>query len=202
MNSERETSEAPTRDYVTVVSGLPRSGTSMMMRMLSAGGLQVMTDEQRASDDDNPLGYFELEAVKRLDQDNAWFGDATGKVVKVIHMLLPHLPADCPCRVVFMDRDLHEVIASQAVMLERRGQEGAAVKPEVLAGIFERQIAKTRDVLSARADTEVLRVSYADTVADPGPTAEALCSFLQPPALDAEAMRAAVDPTLYRQRKG
>ena len=189
-----------TRKYVTVVSGLPRSGTSMMMRMLCAGGLPAMTDERRTSDDDNPLGYFELEAVKRLDKDNAWFHEATGKVVKVIHMLLPGIPADCPCRVVFMDRDLREVIASQAVMLQRRGQAGAAVNPDTLAGIFERQLRKTYDWMDAQANIDLLRVSYADTVADPGPTVDALCAFLQPPALDAEAMRAAVDPTLYRQR--
>lgn len=173
----------------------------MMMRMLGAGGLPILTDEHRASDDDNPRGYFELEAVKRLDKDNAWFTQATGKAVKVIHMLLPFLPTDCPCRVVFMERDLQEVIASQAVMLSRRGQAGAAVDPDTLAGIFERQLRKTHDGMAAQPNIKVLKVSYADTVADPGPTVEALCDFLQPPGLDAGAMRATVDPALYRQKK-
>jgi hypothetical protein len=192
--------ETTSRDYVTVVSGLPRSGTSMMMRMLGAGGLPVLTDERRASDEDNPRGYFELEAVKRLDADNAWLGDAVGKVVKIIHMLLPSLPADCPCRVVFMERDLQEVIASQAVMLKRRGQEGAAVDADTLAGVFARQLRATYDWMASQPNLQVLKVSYAATVADPAPTIDALCAFLQPPSLDAGAMQAAVDPSLYRQR--
>lgn len=189
------------RTYVTVVSGLPRSGTSMMMRMLQAGGMPILADGRRASDDDNPLGYFELESVKRLDKDSTWFRDAAGKAVKVIHMLLPSIPADCSCRVLFMERDLTEVVASQAAMLQRRGQEGAGVEPETLAGIFERQLRKTHAWLDAQPNLEVLRVSYADTVADPAPTVEAVRAFLEPPALDAQAMGEAVDPSLYRQRK-
>ena len=102
------------RDFITVVSGLPRSGTSMMMQMLAAGGISPMTDEVRAADSDNPRGYYELEKVKHLRQDHTWLKDAVGKAVKIVHLLLMELPADRDYRVILMQRDLEEVLRSQA----------------------------------------------------------------------------------------
>src|SRR5579872_1312474 len=109
------------RDFVTIVSGLPRSGTSMMLRMLAAGGLPILTDGVRTPDEDNPHGYLEWEGVKSLARDASWVASARGKGVKVIYYWLRDLPRDCRYRVIFMRRDLDEVLASQAAMLERRG---------------------------------------------------------------------------------
>ena len=98
------------RDFTTIVSGLSRSGTSAAMQMIVAGGIPALTDGQRTADDDNPRGYYEFERVKSLRADKAWLDLAQGKVVKVIHLLRPELPADRPYRVVFMERDLREVV--------------------------------------------------------------------------------------------
>src|SRR5450631_3290382 len=107
----------PVRSYVTIVSGMPRSGTSLMMRMLEAGGLPALTDGRRAADAHNPHGYFEDERARRLAQDSSWMGEAGGKAVKIVYRLLPNLPQHLDSRVVFMDRNLEEVFASQQDML-------------------------------------------------------------------------------------
>jgi len=107
-------------DPIYVVSGLPRSGTSLMMRMLDAGGVPAVTDRIRTADDDNPRGYFELEAVKRTKQDPSWLDDAPGKAVKVISQLLCELPPDRAYKVIVMRRKLGEVSAAQKTMLEGR----------------------------------------------------------------------------------
>ncbi len=118
---------------VIVVSGLPRSGTSMMMQMLAAGGLDIMTDQVRAADDDNLAGYYELEAVKRTREEASWLQDAPGKAVKVIYRLLEYLPDDYHYQVLFMQRPLEEVIASQQLMLQRRGAEARDRHPRSVA---------------------------------------------------------------------
>ncbi|HNY87520.1 MAG TPA: hypothetical protein PKN23_13545, partial [Candidatus Hydrogenedentes bacterium] len=110
---------------IVVVSGLPRSGTSMMMRMLAAGGMPLFTDGVRAADSDNPLGYFEHEAVKRLREDASWVPGAAGKAVKVVSALLPALPEGFQYRVILMRRPLEEVLASQRRMFGRRGAPAA-----------------------------------------------------------------------------
>src|SRR5687768_1736541 len=111
------------RDVITVVSGLPRSGTSMMMKMLEAGGLEPVVDHVRKPDEDNPKGYYEFERVKALENDREWLPEAKGKFVKVISMLLRHLPADHRFKVIFMQRNMPEVLASQKKMLVRRGED-------------------------------------------------------------------------------
>ena len=92
------------RDVVTIVSGLPRSGTSMMMKMLEAGGIELLIDRVRVADADNPKGYYEFERVKQIETDQAWLPEAQGKAVKMISALLRHLPADCRYRIIFMER--------------------------------------------------------------------------------------------------
>ena len=99
-------------DVITIVSGLPRSGTSLMMQMLEAGGMPVLTDGIRDADEDNPRGYYELEAVKRTKDDPAWLHGAPGKVVKMIYLLLYDLPTTYNYRIIFMRRPLSEVVAS------------------------------------------------------------------------------------------
>ena len=111
-------------EFITVVSGLPRSGTSMMMKMLEAGGIPPVTDELRTADEDNPKGYYEFERVKAMDQgDTSWVVGARGKVVKVISALLKHLPPGEQYRVVFVRRNMPEILASQRKMLIHRGED-------------------------------------------------------------------------------
>ena len=125
-----------------IVSGLPRSGTSLMMQMLHCGGVPALTDNVRERDEDNPRGYYELEAVKRTRNDASWLDDAAGRVVKLVHLLLYDLPPPRSYRVVFMKRDLNEVVRSQGVMLDRRGSEGAKLTAQQLITAYEGQLAK------------------------------------------------------------
>src|SRR5919108_5001430 len=138
---------------IIVVSGLPRSGTSMAMKMLHAGGLEVVTDGLREADDSNPKGYFELEAVKELDKDGdtAWLRDARGKAVKIISFLLTFLPDEHDYRVVFMQRDLHEVLASQNKMLLQRSERpGTPDEDAQMRQHYEKHLAKVHRFLASR----------------------------------------------------
>jgi hypothetical protein len=186
---------------IVIVSGLPRSGTSMMMRMLEAGGLPVLVDQQREADADNPNGYYEYEPVLRLKRDNSWVGEAVGKVVKIVYMLLYHLPADYHYKVVFMDRDLEEVIASQEVMLRRKGvapPEGES-QPDMKV-LFRKQLADFFRWIEQQPNFEVERVNYAEVLQDPPAIAERLSRFLER-ELDLQAMARVCDPSLHRQRR-
>ncbi len=188
-----------TRGFVTVVSGAPRSGTSMMMRMLEGGGIAPLTDGVRVADHDNPHGYFEYEPVKRTKADSSWLAGAEGRAVKMVHLLLRDLPADRSYRVVLMRRDLKEMITSQRRMLERLGREGGKLSDERMAEIFAAQLDETERWLRSQAAFSCLAVSYNDLVANPGPHVDRLVEFLGG-GLDAEAMCAVVDPALYRNR--
>lgn len=101
------------QDLITIVSGLPRSGTSMMMSMLEAGGMDVLTDGIRGADEDNPRGYYEFERVKQIEHDKGWLSDARGKAVKMVAALLKYLPPEYQYQVVFVRRNMDEVLASQ-----------------------------------------------------------------------------------------
>ena len=189
-----------TNDWVTIVSGLPRSGTSLMMQMLQAGGLALLTDGHRAADTNNPRGYFELEAVKHSRSELGWLAQASGRAVKVIHLLLPQLPPGRQYRVVFMLRDLAEVVASQRAMLKQQGRPGAALTDERLGGVFQKQIAEVRQWLSAQPNFRMLYVNYHDLLKDPLAGAEQVAAFLDG-SLNPAAMAAVVEPGLYRQRR-
>ncbi len=185
---------------IVVVSGLPRSGTSMMMQMLSAGGLPVFTDAERAPDEDNPRGYLEHGRVKALASDASWIGEARGRVVKIVSPLLRHLPPEEDYRFIFMERDLSEVLASQRAMLERQDRQGADLDDERLANalIAERDGAMRR---AAQAGWPLLRVRYADAVEDPPAAAQRVNAFLGG-ALEESTMATAIDARLRRQRRG
>lgn len=187
------------REFITIVSGLPRSGTSMAMQMIVAGGIAPVTDHLRVADADNPRGYYEFERVKSLRTDKAWVDDARGKVVKVIHMLVPELPDDRAYRVVFLERDLREVVKSQATMLARGAKAGGALPPERLMAIYEQQLKQVHAWLAARPNFAVLPVRHADFMRDAAAQAKALNDFLGG-ELDVAAMAAAVDPSLHRNR--
>jgi hypothetical protein len=186
---------------VIVVSGLPRSGTSMMMKMLEAAGLELFVDGVRTADEDNPKGYFEYEPVKDLakSKDKSWLQQSKGKVVKVISYLLPHLPEDCYYRILFMHRDLHEVMASQNKMLARRG-ESTDDDAERMIGIWQFHLRKTEFLLQEADNLEVLDVNYNDVLQDPRTQAQRVKRFLGGDH-DPEAMAAVVDARLYRNRR-
>jgi hypothetical protein len=187
------------RDFVTVVSGAPRSGTSMMMRMLALGGIEPLTDGVRAADRDNPHGYFEYEPVKRTKADASWVAGAQGRAVKMVHLLLRDLPQDRSYRVILMRRDLGEMVRSQRLMLERLGRDGGALTDERMAEIFATQLDETEKWLRAHASFSCLALDYNRLVADPRPHAERLSEFLGG-GLAVHAMCAVVDPTLWRNR--
>ncbi len=185
---------------VVVVSGLPRSGTSMMMRMLAAGGVPAVTDGERTADVDNPKGYFELERVKDLEKetDKAYIRQSRGKALKVISFLLRHLPDDNAYRVVFMRRDLDEVLASQDKMIAHRGA-ADSTDAELLKEAYRNDIARARTLARTRDNVTMLEVQYARAVAEPAAVAAEVAAFLGRP-MDVQAMVAAVDPSLYRNR--
>jgi len=187
------------RDFITVVSGLPRSGTSLMMQMLAAGGIPPMTDQLRTPDESNPRGYFEFEAVKRLRADHSWLAQAQGHALKIIHLLLRELPVDghFQYRILFMKRALAEVLASQRAMLERQGKPSA--DPQVLAKVYERQLAQVEQWLASHACFAVRVVEHQQLINSPAEVAASVGKFLGGD-LDLNAMAGAVDPSLYRQR--
>nr|AUN36959.1 TPR repeat protein [uncultured bacterium] len=185
---------------ITLVTGLPRSGTSMVMQMLSAGGAPVLTDDLRAPDEHNPRGYFEYAPVKRLKSDAQWLPEARGKAIKVVSYLLPFLPEQEGYRVVFVERALEEVIASQNRML---GKGDAASCDASSAGaqlmeVLQLQNAKARDWIQ-RSGAPVLDLRHQEVIDAPRAQAERIGQFLGGD-LDWDAMAAAVSPELHRQR--
>lgn len=185
--------------FVTVVSGLPRSGTSMMMRVLEAGGMPVLTDAVRSADDDNPRGYYEFEPVKALKQDASWVSAARGHAVKVIYKLVYDLPRGIPYRILFLQRDLAEVVASQEKMLARSGQPAAAVPAEMMIRLFQSEVLAFRNWVAAQRDMDVLYVDYAALIARPEEGMAEVAAFLGG-GLDVAAMARVADPALYRNR--
>ena len=187
-------------DPITLVSGLPRSGTSLMMRMLELGGIPPLTDRVRAPDESNPRGYYELEAVKKTKQDPGWLKDAPGKAVKVISLLLADLPRNYLYRVLLMRRELSEIVASQTSMLGRMGRKGGGLPPAQLEHMYAKQLAATDALLASRPEFSVLQVSYNELVAHPAESAVKVAQFLGG-TMDTGAMAGAVDPALYRERR-
>jgi predicted AlkP superfamily phosphohydrolase/phosphomutase/tetratricopeptide (TPR) repeat protein len=194
----------PWQRCVVVVTGLPRSGTSMMMQMLAAGGIPVMADDLRAADENNQRGYLEFDPVKRLAADNGWLRDAVGRAVKIVSPLLAHLDKQLTYRIVHMVRPVREVVASQRTMVSRLGRSGADISDEALVAILERQLAAARvllDDLRARGRAAVVEVAYVATMRDPQTTAARLADFFAL-GFDDRGAAAAVDPLLYRSTGG
>jgi hypothetical protein len=186
-------------EAITIVSGLPRSGTSMMMKMLEAGGMQVLTDSVRTADEDNPKGYYEFERVKQIETDKAWLPDAQGKAVKMIGALLKHLPQDYVYNILFMRRHIEEILASQRQMLIRRGEPTDQVSDARMATLFQRHLEQIEAWLAEQPSMKVLYVHYSDILAEPVEQTGRVNRFLGG-NLDQEKMAAIVDPSLYRQR--
>jgi Sulfotransferase domain len=188
-----------TAEFLTIVSGLPRSGTSMMMRMLEMGGLPVLTDHVRTPDDDNPNGYYEFEAVKQTKEDGAWLEGSEGKAVKMVYRLLYDLPADRSYRVLFMRRKLEEVLASQKVMLERHGM-ADGVSEDQMSALFRAEIDAFYKWVAGQSHIGLIDVDYNRMQKNPRAEAARVNEFLGG-SLNEEAMVAVVDQSLYRNRK-
>lgn len=184
---------------ITIVSGLPRSGTSLMMQMLVAGGMIALSDGERRADTDNPRGYLEWERIKQLPNDPGCISEGEGKVVKVISRLLLSLPAGHQYRIIFMQRPLPEVLASQDQMLRRRGTYKEGADPAAISAAFEKHLREVYAWLDGKPYVKVIRVQYHDVLSRPKEIAQQLAEFLGIP-LDVEAMIQQVDASLYRNR--
>jgi len=184
---------------ITIVSGLPRSGTSLMMQMLVAGGMTLLADGERRADADNPRGYLEWERIKQLPNDPGCIAEGEGKVVKVISRLLLSLPPSHEYRVIFMQRPLPELLASQDQMLRRRGTYKEGTNPAAIAAAFEKHLKAVYAWLDSRSNFRVVRVPYHDVVNQPAEVSRKLSDFLGIP-LNVEAMARQVDSSLYRNR--
>jgi hypothetical protein len=193
------TTEQPKRDYVIIVSGLPRSGTSMMMKAIDAGGIEPIIDHIRKADEDNPKGYYEFELVKKTKEDASWIKDAPGKVVKMVYRLLYDLPAEHQYRVVFMQRDLKEILDSQSKMLERSGKSGGGIPDEQMKALFQAELSKCKKWLAQQPNFKALYIDHRDMINDGAAQAIKISDFLDG-GLNTEAMAGVVDPALYRNR--
>ena len=187
------------REYVTIVSGMPRSGTSLAMQMLRAGGMPLLIDDHRAADVHNPRGYFEYEPAKRMAADSSWMKAARGRAVKIIYRLLHHLPGDVEYRIVFLERDLVEVFESQQDMLRSMNHPAAFQDRERILSALAAELAEAKQWLSHRANMRILALPYADVIANPTNWSHEISRFLD--GLDESAMAAAVDPALYRHSR-
>ena len=185
---------------IIVVSGLPRSGTSMMMKMLEATGIDVLTDDVREADEDNLKGYYEYEKVKRLQKDNSWISEAENKAIKVISYQLRYLPPEYNYSIIFMLRSIKEVLASQQKMMQRRGEQKNDVPDFLMSSIFRKHLDEIERWMKEQSNMKTIYISYNETLDDPKKTAEKISDFLGT-KLDIGKMMKIVDPELYRQRK-
>jgi hypothetical protein len=189
----------PLEQSLVVVSGLPRSGTSMLMQMLAAAEYPILSDGLREADEDNPRGYLEYEPVKNLLKDNRWLREGRGQAIKIVAPLLSALPPGLPCRIILSERDLDEVLDSQDRMLERRKQPLATPeRRKLLKDEYARSLARVRAWLSRRPLTELLVVEHSKAIADPQSVATQVAEFLG--STKVPEMAAAIDPSLHRNR--
>lgn len=185
---------------ITIVSGLPRSGTSMMMRMLEAGGMDVFADHLREPDIDNPDGYYEYEKVKNIKEDYKWLDDLHGKAIKVVSMLLYALPTDKNYKIIFMIRNMEEILASQRAMLERKGKV-SDFSAEDMKQVFTKHLEEIKRWLSKQRNMDILFINYNEVISIPHECVKKINEFLDD-KLNSMDMLRVVNKSLYRQRSG
>jgi predicted AlkP superfamily phosphohydrolase/phosphomutase/tetratricopeptide (TPR) repeat protein len=178
-----------------IVSGLPRSGTSLMMQMLHAAGLPIMTDELRAADESNPHGYFEWEEIKALPKDPFLIEKAEGRAAKVVSMLLPSLPRKHHFRIIFMQRPIEEVALSQERLRQRLAGRSAANPAQMIERLGKHRDRIT-ELLQQSPNVELLEVDYPDLLQNPGPQLERIADFCRIERAQLERMAAVIDPQL------
>ncbi len=185
---------------LTIVSGLPRSGTSMMMQMLEAGGMEVFTDKERTADDNNPKGYYEHELVKSLARNKKWLPQAKDKTVKIIAQLLTYLPNNFRYKIIFMERNIYEVVQSQQRMLSRNGKQVKEEElPVNLVQAYENTLKKIDQWARNQPNVSIIKVAYKNVIEAPFPEVIKIREFLDKD-LTLEKMVNAVDRKLYRER--
>ena len=190
----------PLAESLIVVSGLPRSGTSLVMQMLAAADIGMVTDKSRGADEDNPRGYFEFERVKTLQTDSKWLWEARGKAVKIVAPLLVALPPGLACRVIFCERSLDEVLDSQERMRLRRQLPAATpARQRMLKAEYLRTLGRVKTMLRLRPATQLLVVEHGAAISEPLATARGISDFLGS-GLDVAKMAAIVEPALHRNR--
>jgi hypothetical protein len=189
-------------DVITIVSGLPRSGTSMLMSMLETGGLPLLIDGVRTADEDNPKGYFEFERVKKVKQDKAWLNDAKGKVVKMISQLLYDLPSDYHYKIVFVRRNIDEILASQKQMLIRRGtyKDGGPADDKMRAMLLA-HVEQVLKWVDKQTNMNCVCVDYNNMLQGGAQEQISKINIFLGGRMNTAAMTAVVDKKLYRQRK-
>jgi len=193
--------ERLTNEFITVVSGLPRSGTSMMMKILSAGKMSLLIDDIRMPDEDNPKGYFEFERVKDLKNDNSWLDIARGKAVKIVSPLLCHLNLDAKYRykIIFMMRNVYEILNSQKKMASRLKLGEDDIEDSVLIQNYSLHLKEIQEWEKQNENVDVMYLNYTDVITNPLAAVQRICSFLDL-SLNMQEMSAVIDDSLYRQR--
>ncbi len=184
---------------ITVVSGLPRSGTSLMMNMLVAGGMDALTDNIRKADEDNTQGYYELEIVKKIENDISFLEEAVGKAIKIISALLKYLPKKYKYKIIFLKRELDEVLASQNLMLIRRGEPTDRISNERMKEIYLKHLQCVEKWLSKQLNINVIYKDYKDLIIEPEENIRQINRFLGV-SLDVDKLISIIDQSLYRQR--
>ena len=184
---------------ITIVSGLPRSGTSLMIQMLVAGGMTPLSDGERVADADNPRWYLEWERIKTLPNDPGCIAEAEGRVVKVISRLLLSLPSGHDYRVIFMQRPLPEVLASQDEMMRRRGTFKEGANAAAMAAAFEKHLREVYAWIESKPYVRSIRVPYHDALKQPEEISRNIVEFLEIP-LRVKAMKEQVAGSLHRNR--
>ena len=186
-------------DTIIIVSGLPRCGTSMMMQMLEAGGIPIASDLIRKPDEDNPHGYYEFEKVKEIKKNSGWLDDCFGKAFKMVSALLYDLPKDRKYKVIFMKRNLEEMIASQNVMLERQGIKDDSISGEEMVKKFEKHLRKIASWLANQRNIDIIYINYNEAIQNPHENAKCVNRFLEN-RLNVDNMASVVERSLYRQK--
>ena len=186
--------------HIIVVSGLPRSGTSMMMKMLKAGGVETLINGEREADENNPMGYYEFGPVKRIKEDASWIQKAEGKAVKVVSPLLCYLPRNKSYKVIFMKRKLSEILTSQRKMLERMGAEVSQDSDKELVYVFKQHLEDIKTWLAEQPNMDVIYVNYNEVILDPWLGAQKVVTFLGG-SLNVQNMVGVINKSLYRERE-
>ena len=181
---------------ITIVSGLPRSGTSLLMQMLARAGVPLQHDGVRSADLSNPRGYFEWERIKQLPKNPALIAECEGKAVKVISSLLLSLPANYAYRILFVERRLEHVQASQAKMIEGLGTRGSGLPAAQLVRVLEMHRNYLYAWLTTREDLPVMKIDYDALITQPEAEALRVSRFLELPDEVAPMMASVVEPQL------
>lgn len=186
-------------EAIVIVSGLPRCGTSMMMQMLEAGSMPIVTDHIRKTDEDNPRGYYEFEKSKQIGEDASWLADCHGKALKIVSALLYHLPSDKKYKVIFMTRNIEEMLTSQKLMMEREGKDWVNVGDDHMLAKFEKHLRKIENWFKMQNNMEVLYINYNEVIQNPDKNVSLVVRFLER-QLNSSKMAGEVQKSLYRQR--